>query len=718
MSLLDRLLRPLAGPSLEFDAPQRAIWPEDLTSGAHIDLLAQFEGVSASFRRANRTPADLASISSSVYSAIKRRVNAVNRCKLTMVRRVGDDVEEVLDHPALTAIRRVNSGLTFKQGWGLIEQHKLTWGNAFWVKRRGALGVPMEFEIWDPASVRIHPDPRTPWAPRAFTRRTSQGQDVTVAAEDVIWFRHILDPRISSENPAQGLAPIEAIRMTVDTGLEATRYNLRFFDNDATPAAIYHVAEAGPSEIKRIRDDFQRKFQGTDNAHRAMITGGGDKMERVDSPISHRDMMFIEQAQLSKEEVAMVYEMSPVVLGDMRHGTFSNTDGSGVDFWETMQDQVSSTLAELNEFLIHRDFGEEYELRADWSTVPALQADRKLSAEIDEINLRAAVITINEVREREGLEPVEWGDLPIQPVNMTSFGTIPVVQTPAQLQQATGAETPEMEPMEMEEERTRLHATPRISLEEALDAMNRGWQSRLRERMRLLFRFLEGVDRKRVIQPEAIEGFDWDWRDDFSPEVVRELVAVMMGTLIAEGFEETQISAVQDLATRYAQERAGEMLAPSGRWSVSATTRERVRALTAKTLEEGQSLRWLKNELRKDPLSFAPARAETIARTETAMAQGRAKLQSYESLAYEGKRWVTAGDERVDGGNPSGPCIENENAGPIRLSEGFPSGHMTVPAHPRCRCTIQPVREMPKRVIKKVIRDDFGEIAAVEELVI
>ena len=90
-----------------------------------------------------------------------------------------------------------------------------------------------------------------------------------------------------------------------------------------------------------------------------------------------------------------------------------------------------------------------------------------------------------------------------------------------------------------------------------------------------------------------------------------------------------------------------------GRLSVSATTRERVRELVTEALKNGDSLRTLKNALRQADI-FSAGRAETIARTETSTAMGRASVQAYTSNGYEGKEWRTSGFD-VDNGDAFGP---------------------------------------------------------------
>lgn len=85
-------------------------------------------------------------------------------------------------------------------------------------------------------------------------------------------------------------------------------------------------------------------------------------------------------------------------------------------------------------------------------------------------------------------------------------------------------------------------------------------------------------------------------------------------------------------------------------------------------------------------------RAERVARSEVITGYGAGSLEGYrQSGVVTQKRWITAADEKVDGGDYSGPCNENEKKGAIPLDDEFPSGHQHPTAHPNCRCTLAPV---------------------------
>jgi len=75
--------------------------------------------------------------------------------------------------------------------------------------------------------------------------------------------------------------------------------------------------------------------------------------------------------------------------------------------------------------------------------------------------------------------------------------------------------------------------------------------------------------------------------------------------------------------------------------------------------------------------------AGTRARDEAHRAVHHGALNLHKALAAARKEWITRHDERV-----CRQCRVNEAAGPIPLSERFPTGHEYPPAHKYCRCRL------------------------------
>ena len=628
------------------------------------DLGARYEDRAESMstpeaRRLFRRDIDFVALYGSVYAAIRKRAGALAKPQMILVRQRGQDmIEQPNDHPALQALYEINAGLTHRQGLTLLGSHRLGVGEAFWVKRRNGLGVPVEFEIWPPDQVEVIPEPKTPWVPAGFKRHLANGGEERVALRDMIWSRHMIDPR----NILRSLSPIGAIRFELDTGMEARRFNRAYFDNALMLGRMFELPDASPAEAQRVEQELAVKFRGTDNAHRAIVIAADDlkPIERMNTIISQKDMEFVAQLHWGVEEVARAFEVAPELLGSGSR-TYENAPAAWRAFWEVVVEDYEAILEELNEFYIWPDFGREFSLRGVYDHIPALQEDQKLRAEIDQIHLASGRSYINEVRERDGQEPVPWGDVPLVPNTIAPLGSYvapPVV--PGRLERSLETD------------------------------MRSAWQKRLTRERDAIIRHLEAAD-KRTISVSDVDSYDWDWERRYGREVAAELRIAFIAALEEAGFAGGPSSA-QALASAYARERAGSLLSPRGKWSLPDYTKERVKALVVETLDKGQSLGWLEKQLREDG-AFSRARAENVALTETRTAQGQASIEAYTSLGHEGKRWSTSGGV---GDGPCDVCLANEAQGAIPLDEAFQSGDMTVPAHPHCYCDVDPVRELPR----------------------
>ncbi len=80
--------------------------------------------------------------------------------------------------------------------------------------------------------------------------------------------------------------------------------------------------------------------------------------------------------------------------------------------------------------------------------------------------------------------------------------------------------------------------------------------------------------------------------------------------------------------------------------------------------------------------------ADMVAANETARAVNDAALQRYDTARLDGVtalEWVTAA-------SACPICLRNAAAGPVPLGQPFPSGALSPPQHPHCRCAVFPAR--------------------------
>jgi SPP1 gp7 family putative phage head morphogenesis protein len=98
-----------------------------------------------------------------------------------------------------------------------------------------------------------------------------------------------------------------------------------------------------------------------------------------------------------------------------------------------------------------------------------------------------------------------------------------------------------------------------------------------------------------------------------------------------------------------------------------------------------------------------PARALTIAITETNRAISRATIERYQNFGLEKMEWVTS--------DPCDKCVQNEGK-TVQIGQTFPSGDTQPPVHPNCRCALLPVVpdfEAPMDGIQNIIAPPVEE---------
>lgn len=148
-------------------------------------------------------------------------------------------------------------------------------------------------------------------------------------------------------------------------------------------------------------------------------------------------------------------------------------------------------------------------------------------------------------------------------------------------------------------------------------------------------------------------------------------------------------------AIAYARDRAAELVGkryedgelvdnPRAGYAIDDATRELLRADVSTALEEGWSNDRLATAIAEN-YAFSDARAETIARTETAFADVQGNLAGWRASGEVAQKQWIVGDACCD------ECADLDGV-VVDLDEDFPGdGGDGPPLHPNCRCDVLPV---------------------------
>lgn len=214
--------------------------------------------------------------------------------------------------------------------------------------------------------------------------------------------------------------------------------------------------------------------------------------------------------------------------------------------------------------------------------------------------------------------------------------------------------------------------------------------------------FLVYCDPKAHEEARLAEALDNDLASEFSDifgltkRQAEDAMAMALMDGMAGGYLEQATSFGIDLAFKLPNERAtawAKENAAKRVTQINATTKDEIRGLITRGLEEGKSYGEVAREIKGRFAEFAEgrpqehiaSRAELVAVNENAEAYEEGGLSLARDVEAAGiemeKQWYVS-----EGQTPCDLCIENGNSDWIPLGETYPSGHEHPPGHPACLC--------------------------------
>jgi HK97 family phage portal protein len=313
---------------------------------------------------------------------------------------MGDDVEEVLQHPLLDLLDRPNGFMT---GRDLIELtvifEELT-GNAYWWLTQGQLGTVGQVWPMFPQWTKIVPDAEA--FVRGYKYGKSEQDSVFYDEAEVVHFRY------PNPNDAYyGMGPLQAALSAVDRSRYQGEYEEALYRNHGRPDGLVSVARAVTPEQKRLLEEQWREvYGGTRNAGKVAFLWGDMKFSPLN--FSPRDAGVLASAKYSREEIADIFGLPPTKLeisqarAEAEAGNYSYMAETIAPKCTRLEDQLNEELAPL------------YDERLFVAFDDCVPQNRELRLKEIDTRLSTGLTTINEERAMEGLPPVDWGEVPLQ----------------------------------------------------------------------------------------------------------------------------------------------------------------------------------------------------------------------------------------------------------------------------------------------------------------
>jgi len=658
--------------------------------------------------------AQLSSYHSWVYAAVTKIAQAVAECDLHLYRK-GKEIEEVKQHEVIDLLHRVNNSMTFYDLVELYETYMLLTGECFWWLVRNDQGEIIEIYPWlRPDRMSVVPS-KEKFVEGYVYNVPGTGEKIPFVAEDILHFKKI-DPL----NPYRGMSPVKAAEYAVATDLEASKYNWRFFKNDARPSGVLkYEGTLTEEQFERLKSRWETEHRG-ENQHKVAILTGG--MDYRPISISQRDMEFLSQRKFSRDEIFSIFKIPRLITEE------TNRASAEAALYGFMRDTVIPEMRKfvnyLNEFLLP-NYGDE-ELFFDFTnSVP-----RDLASDLAfyKAGIEAGFLSPNEIRAMENLPAVEGGNYLYVPLNLQPIGQVEELKSKSYKMAPRRRTLKDKISKEIKvlinKKKTKL---AKEDWEIKMEALWRQKIAKTNQEERLFVKILKGEFER---QKKEIVGTIKKKAFGFAFDVAKEEI------IFRQKFRNFITEIVTDYGKREAARLKTDFVLNQNviRWisenglrfckTVNAATKDEIKKELQKSIEEGEGISEAKKRIEKYFDEAEKFRAQTIARTEIARASNRGEYEAaVQSGVVKQKRWFTALDERVceTCSHLHGKTIPLDEAF-IGLGETFYNTTaefedvVAGTAHPACRCVVQYLTSSKAEIEQdKKIKKALSDLAKAKE---
>jgi len=412
-------------------------------------------------------------------------------------------------------------------------------------------------------------------------------------------------------------------------------------------------------DVNAVKAVFEARYGGIDNSGQVGVFGRGLKW----TPLGVDPSTFaaLDIAKLTRPQIGAALGVPGMFLNDTESVDYANSrTQERILYRETIQPKCDLLAARLTRFLLPIMGLGAYAFQFDWSQVDVLQEDKltqaqvaQVQAQVDQIKLNSSVVTINELRIRDNLPPVPWGDRP-----MVSAMLVPIADTSASNSPPEPEPKPEPTPPDDAGKAWALMFGQPKKKQLSHESRKAYWMTfalKTVPQERKFGREVMGVFRKqgkRVVAalerhgPKGSKGGTQDWVDDALGDgtdyaQATRSVYTSFGMQAAEDFQ-AQWGLANKLDPRVFRAWIDKRQLQVSKY-LDETTGNDVRDILARLSAEGQGIPDMITAIQGyfDGVGY---RAERVARTEVIGTNNFATIEEYRENGGEAKEWLATQD--------------------------------------------------------------------------
>ncbi|WP_058953049.1 phage portal protein [Clostridium tyrobutyricum] len=220
-----------------------------------------------------------------------------------------------------------------------------------------------------------------------------------------------------------GVTPLTYAALTIDIGLSQDKFERNFYLNRASTSGIFQYPnELGDEAFKRLKKDIKKNYTGLSNAGVPMILEGGGQFKEVTMKLT--DAQFLESKRFRIEDVCRIFRIPLHLVQDLTRSTNNNIEHQSLEFIVyTMLPWFKRWEENLNLQLLSNESKRKnryFEFKVD----ALLRGDAQTRASAYAQGRQWGWLSVNDIRRLENMDPIENGDIYLQPLNMSEADSI------------------------------------------------------------------------------------------------------------------------------------------------------------------------------------------------------------------------------------------------------------------------------------------------------
>lgn len=294
--------------------------------------------------------------------------------------------------------------------------HVGLWGNAFSELKAGQI-VPLH-----PSRMKIE---RIENGNLRYKYREEKGTETPYNNDQILQIRG------PSDDGVNGLSIVEECKDAIALARACELHGARFFAAGARPGFVLSTEGQLNAEAREaLRSQWDRRHGGVGNSHNTAVLTGG--LKPYDIPqASNTDSQFIELRRYQLEEIARLFR-----IPGSRLGLAPDTPEADIAF---VTHCIMPWLRRFESAFTRDLIGDDDRYIVEFDVRGLLRGDAASRSAFYRAMWDIGVVSTNDIRATENLDPVEGGDVRYRPLNMGTLGENPAAtDVLAQQQKGSG----------------------------------------------------------------------------------------------------------------------------------------------------------------------------------------------------------------------------------------------------------------------------------------